>query len=1016
MAKNFGRLTIDNSAFMHYDAVAIDRNASEFIFGSFVAADALLKNLTKAMKKRVNCYIENRCHSVVQGEFDIEKERQNGSDFSHMVLKKKDIVEKTDTNEIYTFYVFYRTTVELDEVLYDKIYANTSVPIIRQWTPYILNRLRSLGCVRNVEVYHCYEEPPFYCLKFSLSRSGLLDIVQTGLRNGDLNINNSTGTSEIMNEVTGLDMYLNVFGDILAEKIQRAFVPKFNPHEDEYTDYVNNYDDSCHYGGIEIYEAQKAVIQSVVNNMNKNKTTIIVGEMGVGKTLLGSGVAYAHYGKKTGSSSIIMCPGHLVEKWQREVERLVPNAKGYIVENISELMKLENKIKDKDKREHTFIILSKENAKFSYEKRPAALWSKSKGYFMCPECGQPLFKEVYKGEGKNRYKIRERLTERDFAKEYAYNIVCGNDVFKFDAEKNKKVKVPCAAKLWTPLNRYEKNSKWVKLGAEGWLMKQHFEAIYQDYFMRRETLNKKEQSFLLKLMEKKEELEETGKLTSSTNGVRKYSIAKYVRERLKGSIDYFIADELHEYKGDSLQGQAMGDLAMAANKVIGLTGTLLNGYADGLFYILYRTMPEVMKAEGFEYSDEAGFQRTYGVVKRTSEHEKGRNGRRGDRIKSGSEKRLPGVSPLVFTKFLLENAVFVSISDMAEGLPEYEEYPLPVEMDATLHASYEELEKNLRDLCSWGGGGGMKTMGALLQSLSTYPDMPYDCPPVLHPDTADVLCQPRELEKGLRNKERALIDLVKNKKAIGEKVLVYYEWTNKTDVAEKLIQALTEEGIVAVDLTTKVKAKNRERWVEEQLENNDIDVLMCNPNLVKTGLDLLDFTTIVFYQMGYNIFTMRQASRRSWRLSQTRDIEVYFMFYKGTIQEQAMSLMASKLQASMALEGKFSEEGLRAMADNEDLLSQIASSVVEGIKHTVEAEVFTGKRSTSNDSVIMSEKVERERRMLSELLIQTLVRTELSFLAREAVTKQKQTPTTKLMQSIFSGKQHIANLYRPYAV
>lgn len=1015
MAKNFGRITIDNSAFMHYDAVAIDRQASEFIFGSIVAADTLLKNISKTLKKRVNCYIESRCHATIQGQFDIEKERQNGSDFSHMTIKKKDVIDRTETNELYTFYIFYRDGDELEEILYDKIYGNTSVPILKAWIPYILENLRSLSCVRRVDVYHCYEEAPFYCLKFSMSRSGLLDIVQNGLRNGRLSISENKDVSEIMTEVTGLDMYLNVFGDILAEKIQKAFVPKFDPHQDTYTEYVNNYDDACHYGGIEIYEAQKAVIQSVVNNMNKNKTTIVVGEMGVGKTLLGAGMTYAHYGKKSGSSTIVMCPGHLVEKWQREVERLVPNSKGYIVENISELMLLEDKIKDKYKREHSFIILSKENAKFSYEKRPAAVWSKSKGCFVCPECGQTLFKEVYMGEGRRKYKIREKLKEKDFLKEYAYNIVCGNDVYKFDSEKNKNIKVPCNAKLWTPLNRFEQNSKWIKLGAEGWIMKSHFEEMYNDYFSRRETLNKKEQSFLLKLMEKKDELKETGDISSSANGVRKYSIAKYVRERLRGYVDYFIADELHEYKGDSLQGQAMGDLAMAAKKVIGLTGTLLNGYADGLFYILYRTMPEVMKAEGFEYSDEAAFQRTYGVVKRTSEHERGRNGRRGERVKTGSEKRLPGVSPLVFTKFLLENAVFVSIADMAEGLPEYTEYPLPVDMDADLNASYQELENNLRSLCSWGGGGGMKTMGALLQSLSTYPDMPYNCMPVLHPDTADVLCTPRELDKGLRNKERVLIDLVKEKKAIGEKVLVYYEWTNKTDVASKLIEALNKEGIKAVDLTSKVKAKNRERWVEEQLEKNDIDVLMCNPNLVKTGLDLLEFTTIVFYQMGYNIFTMRQASRRSWRLSQTRDIEVYFMFYKETIQEQAMSLMASKLQASMALEGKFSEEGLRAMADNEDLLSQIASSVVEGIKHTVEAEVFTGKRS-SNDSVIMGTKVERDRKLLAELLVESFVRKQLEYLSRETVKKSRPTSTTKLMKSLFSGKQHVANLYRPYAV
>lgn len=459
----------------------------------------------------------------------------------------------------------------------------------------------------------------------------------------------------------------------------------------------------------------------------------------------------------------------------------------------------------------------------------------------------------------------------------------------------------------------------------------------------------------------------------------------------------------------------MGDLAMAAKKVIGLTGTLLNGYADGLFYILYRTMPQVMLADGFDYTDEANFQRTYGVVKRTNEHENGRNGSRGARVKTGTEKRLPGVSPLVFTKFLLENAVFVSISDMAEGLPEYTEIPLPVDMDNDLAASYESLEADLRNMCSWGGGGGVKTMGALLQTLSTYPDMPYDCPPVLHPDTAEVLCRPRDLGKGLRNKEKALIDLVKTKHAQGEKVLIYYEWTNKTDVADKLTKALREEGFNVANLTSKVKAKERESWVEEQLAKNDIDVLLCNPNLVKTGLDLLEFTTIVFYQTAYNIYTMRQASRRSWRLSQTRDIEVYFMFYRNTIQEQAMSLMASKLQASMTLEGKFSEEGLRAMANQEDLLSQIASSVVEGIKHTVDAEVFTGKRDAHTDSVLMADKVDRDRKLLSDLLVQTFTRRELDFLQRPVGRSTKKTATSKTMNQLFSGKLNISQLYRAYA-
>ena len=79
---------------------------------------------------------------------------------------------------------------------------------------------------------------------------------------------------------------------------------------------------------------------------------------------------------------------------------------------------------------------------------------------------------------------------------------------------------------------------------------------------------------------------------------------------------------------------------------------------------------------------------------------------------------------------------------------------------------------------------------------------------------------------------------------------------------------LEERGIMAANLTTSVTNRNREAWIKKELENG-LEVLFCNPSLVETGLDLLDFTTIIYYQVGYNLFTMRQSSRRSWRLSQT---------------------------------------------------------------------------------------------------------------------------------------------------
>ena len=60
-----------------------------------------------------------------------------------------------------------------------------------------------------------------------------------------------------------------------------------------------------------------------------------------------------------------------------------------------------------------------------------------------------------------------------------------------------------------------------------------------------------------------------------------------------------------------------------------------------------------------------------------------------------------------------------------------------------------------------------------------------------------------------------------------------------------------------------------------------IDVAICHPKIVETGLDLLDFPTILFHETGYSLHTLRQSSRRSWRIGQRRPVEVKFFAYAG---------------------------------------------------------------------------------------------------------------------------------------
>ena len=86
---------------------------------------------------------------------------------------------------------------------------------------------------------------------------------------------------------------------------------------------------------------------------------------------------------------------------------------------------------------------------------------------------------------------------------------------------------------------------------------------------------------------------------------------------------------------------------------------------------------------------------------------------------------------------------------------------------------------------------------------------------------------------------------------------------------------------------------------------------------------------------------MRQASRRSWRIGQTRPVKVVFMSYKNTLQADALKLVAKKMQSSLAVEGELPEDGLAAYGDDgDDLMMALARKIVSGDEEeneTVEA-------------------------------------------------------------------------------
>ena len=425
-------------------------------------------------------------------------------------------------------------------------------------------------------------------------------------------------------------------------------------------------------------------------------------------------------------------------------------------------------------------------------------------------------------------------------------------------------------------------------------------------------------------------------------GPKRYPLSDYIKKRMKGFFELLTADEVHEYKGrGSAQGIAAGVLADACGRSLTLTGTLSGGYSSTLFHLLYRFSPAIRTE--FGRSEESRWIQRYGFEEHTigkdddDPVEDGRYSRR-RRYRRVVRER-PGLAPAALFH-LIGNSVFLRLSDVASGLPSYEEQILLSPMDSepdsygyTQKGAYGTLYEKLREaLADALAKGSRKLLSTYLQSLLAYPDGCTRGETVLDPDSQDVIVQvPPLSEERLYPKERALVDLVAAERLEGRRVLVYATHTGTRDVTERMSDILTRHGFrVAVMKADAVAPDRREAWVAQQVEKG-IDALICHPRLVQTGLDLIDFPTICWAETDYSVYTMRQASRRSWRIGQTRPVKVVFMAYRGTLQADALKLVAQKLQSSLAVEGELPEDGLAAYGDDgDDIMLALARKIVNG--------------------------------------------------------------------------------------
>lgn len=688
-----------------------------------------------------------------------------------------------------------------------------------------------------------------------------------------------------------LDEYIDVHADILGRQAERVLQPLHVPGKDPLAE------------GIERmlrqpFPGQAHAITALIRRLDISNTAYLVGQMGVGKSLVSCIAAHLH-ARGNPYRALILCPKHLLSKWPRELKRTLPDVEVKIIKTWKDAVAIEREV-GRAPTKATWYVIARDTAKLGSGWREAVVYRKTNSNCMLPpkkdedpqRCSN---KHCPKCHGTGKVKVPTCPG-------------CGNRTPDTDSLGNRKQFCKC-------------------------------------------IIDKQTGEHVL-------DADEPGKGQRYCNTPLFVHIPKprrwppylIIKQRLpRGFFDYFIGDECHEGRNPSAaQGHSLATLLRCAKKTILATGTISTGDSESLRPMMFYTSPTNMVGMGFEWNKPQPFNERYG---RIETHIREREPYGGDNRQSkGSvskrKKVVPGIMPNFFADHMLEQAVFLSLDDVSEALPEYSEHVVTCDMAGEQRDHYEQMKDHLRNVVSeMLRQNDRRLLGPMLTALLAWPDYPFDWKAIGYKDQylsvsgwKKRYCkvwEPASLSRSIiYPKEQELLDLCAAERAEGRKSWVYVQYTDTHDVAGRLKELLEAQGMKVGVMRASVQSDKREAWIAEHAPK--CDVIISHPKLVETGVDFFDrepqtynIPTIIFYECGYQPITLRQAAARAYRIGQDEACRVYFMHYEG-MQEQALALMGRKINQSQALEGKFSAEGLAAL-DTDSMEVALARSLVENI-------------------------------------------------------------------------------------
>lgn len=342
-------------------------------------------------------------------------------------------------------------------------------------------------------------------------------------------------------------------------------------------------------------------------------------------------------------------------------------------------------------------------------------------------------------------------------------------------------------------------------------------------------------------------------------------------------FEYIIADEAQYMKNYATQN-ARAVKALSGKHRFALTGTPVENTLAELWSIFDFILPGYL----FNYTHfKNNFEQP--IVKD------------GDDLSAQNLRRL--TAPFILRR--LKRDVLTELPDKTETL-------LEAAMDSAQEKVYRANAAMVRDELLSQIAGGIHGRIQILSQLTRLRQL--CCDPSLIYDNYE----------GESAKLELCMELIEQCIAGGHKLLLFSQFTSMLAIIEQRLRAA---GIRYYILTGKTKPSDRLGMVDG-FNSDDTPVFLISLKAGGTGLNLTGADVVIHYDPWWNISAQNQATDRAHRIGQKKNLQIYKLILKDTIEQRILALQQSKAE----LVDKIIEADSDALASisDEELLSLLS--------------------------------------------------------------------------------------------